>query len=75
MLTVPAFGETKVFENKQNENATVWVMENAGSDLFDRYCALLLSEGYAQKEAYTNPARRFAAFLNGEGEGVFLNDY
>ena len=75
MLTVPAFGEEKAFENKQNEYATVWVMENAESDLFDRYCALLSKEGYALKETYNHSARRFAAFLNAEGEGVFLNDY
>ena len=75
MLTVPAFGEERVFENRENENACVWVMENAEGDLFDRYCALLTEEGYLLRESYNTDARRFAAFLNAEGEGVFLNDY
>ena len=75
MLTVPAFGETKVFENKVNENTRTWVMENTDADLFDRYCTLLSREGYALKESYAHSARRYAAYLNAEGEGVFLNDY
>ena len=75
MLNLPAFGETKFFENRENENTRVWVIEDAASDLFDRYCALLSAEGYEQKEAYEHEARRYAAYLNAEGEGVFLNDY
>ena len=75
MWNAPAFGETKVFENKENENVRVWVMDDVDGDLFDRYVSLLEEEGYLQKEAYKTAARRFAAYLNAEGEGVFLNDY
>lgn len=75
MLTVPAFEEPRFFENRVNEKTRTWVMEDVEASLFDDYCALLEKEGYIQKEAYEHSARRYAAFLSEDGEGVFLNFY
>ena len=48
---IPAFGESDFFENQANSTTRVWSIRSA-CHLLERYRALYLENGYAEKECY-----------------------
>ncbi len=72
-FSIPAFGESECFENQENTTARVWSI-TAAVELFEKYRALYLANGYAEKEAYQRDAHRYSALQKGN-TGVFLNAY
>ena len=50
-LNFPAFGETDFFKNRENETASVTVIQNADQSAFCAYCELLEKNGYCKREA------------------------
>ncbi len=73
-MKFPAFGETTFFETRENASAITYILPQSERHAFDAYCALLLKNGYEQKESYCNNGHCFAAFSRAD-EGVFLNYY
>lgn len=71
-FSLPAFGETKYFDNQMNQTARVVLIPNSPAHRFTDYCALLAENGFVQSELVSLSHRRFAAFQNGT-TGVFLN--
>lgn len=71
-LKIPAFGESKCIENRENENADVFVISNVDEDSFIAYSSLFEEHGYVKKEEYRIEKHRFAAFSKRK-KGVFLN--
>ena len=74
MIKIPAFGEARVIENRENKTARVFIIEEADRALFDRYCDLFAREGYEKKEAHDRETGAYASFAK-KKEGVFLNYY
>ncbi len=72
MVTIPAFGETEYFDNRQTPSSRVILICNAAPNSFDRYCSLLEGEGYARHEAELSAHRCFAAYRK-DGQGIFIN--
>ena len=72
MLSIPAFGETKCFDNQLNRDARVVLIPGAEASRFADYCDLLTREGFAQRERRSDERHAFAAFYQG-GTGVFVN--
>ena len=73
-LTIPAFGEQRFSDHRENAASRVVLMENADSGAFDAYASLLEENGYRRMEAYAQGGHRFAAYFDGE-RGMFLNEY
>ena len=72
-FSIPAFGEQSFVENQANATARVWSIDGAAG-LFEKYRALYLAGGYAEKECYERDTHRYAALQKGK-TGVFLNAY
>lgn len=72
-LKIPAFGEADVCEARENERNYVWSLTGA-AELFDKYRALFLGEGYVERECYQQHTHRYAALQKGT-DVVFLNAY
>ena len=51
-LTIPAFGEQRFSDHRENAASRVVLMENADSGAFDAYASLLEENGYRRMEAY-----------------------
>lgn len=73
-LNFPAFGETDFFKNRENETASVTVIQNADQSAFCAYCELLEKNGYCKREAKSRETHEYAAFQKGD-EAVFLNHF
>jgi hypothetical protein len=73
-FTIPAFGETNFFRNKENNFATVTLIADVASDALEAYGKLLLESGAEKKQEYTENLHRFAAYFK-NGTGYFLNYY
>ena len=71
-ISLPAFGETKYFDNQENRESRVVLISDVTPAAFGDYCDLLAREGFTQKELFTADHRSFAAFGK-DSWGVFLN--
>ncbi len=71
-LKIPAFGESKCIENRENKNTRVFVIPHVDEDAFAAYASLFEENGYTKKEEYRIEKHRFAAFSKRK-KGVFLN--
>lgn len=71
-LKIPAFGESKCIENRENKTTRVFVIPRADGSLFDAYAALFLENGYVKKEEYNRKLHRFAAYQK-KKTAFFLN--
>jgi beta-lactamase superfamily II metal-dependent hydrolase len=72
MLTIPAFGETNVVENRLNKSARVWNFSKAKKESFFAYCTWLEENGYEKKELRYQDDNCFAAYAKADC-GVFLS--
>ena len=71
-IQIPAFGETEIFDNQENNSSRVVLIPESTQEAYENYCALLEKEGFAAKEAFCADHRRFAAYEK-DGWGVFVN--
>ena len=74
MLTIPAFGEQKVYESRENKKNRVFLVPDAEESLFDSYEKLFLANGFEKKEGFARDTQRFAAYTNGT-LSYFMNDF
>lgn len=71
-FTMPAFGETSFFKNRENETAEVVLIEGADEAALARYTEYACACGFCEKERRTAIGHTFVAF-GGEGQALFLN--
>ena len=71
-LKIPAFGESKCIENRENKTTRVFVIPQVDGALFDAYATLLLENGYVKKEEYNRTLHRLAAYQK-KKNAFFLN--
>ncbi|MBP3396271.1 MAG: hypothetical protein J6L87_03765, partial [Clostridia bacterium] len=73
-VSIPAFGEEKFFQHRENNSAVVTLLPDVAPEALDAYGRLLLESGAVKMEEYTEKLHRFAAYCQG-GTGYFLNYY
>jgi len=71
-ISIPAFGEKTVFENRENDRAVAFLIPNADAEAFFAYCGLLEGYGYVKREAWETDTHLYAAYANGS-DAFFLN--
>ena len=71
-IKIPAFGELKCVENRENERAVVFMIPNVDAEKFSAYGDLLAKQGYTAKEASESVTHLYAAYTNGT-ESFFIN--
>ncbi|MBQ8339697.1 MAG: hypothetical protein IJY16_04565 [Clostridia bacterium] len=73
-VSIPAFGEEKFFQHRENNSAVVTLLPDVAPEALDAYGRLLLESGAEKKQEYTENLHRFAAYCQ-NGTGYFLNYY
>lgn len=73
-MMIPAFGENIFSDLRENRKARVITIRECTEELFYRYTALFLDNGFKEKESRHTRKKMYAAFFF-ETEGVFINYY
>ncbi len=71
---IPAFGETKYFDDRMTNNSRVVLLEERKPEDFRAYCDLMARNGYTCKEQFSASHRSYAAYEK-DGAGIFINYY
>ena len=71
-LSIPAFGEEKYREDKENRHASVVNIYEATKNTFDAYVSYFEANGAKKREAHENKNHSYAAFSFGN-DAIFLN--
>ena len=74
MIKIPAFGEARVIESRENNTAKAFFIAEAGREAFGKYGELLIDDGFALFEERARGGNRYAAYRSGD-VGVFVNYY
>lgn len=74
MVQFPAFAEDNFTQNQANNTSTVVNLMQVDGNHFSKYCRLLESNGYTQKQYRELGGNIYAAYQNKTG-GIFLNYY
>ena len=71
-IKLPAFGETKFFDDRINNTSGVVLISDSADSRFSEYCRFLQQDGFGRVELVSHSHRKFAAFQK-DDTGVFVN--